>query len=426
MDAPATAFVKASRLRAEIRRHPWVYGNSIERIEGSYTNGDAVVVRAPDGKFLAHAFVNDRSRLALRLVSFLRAEAPTDELLRRRVEDAVRLRHEVLRLPERATAYRVIHSEGDGLPGLIVDRYGDVLTVSCSALGTHRRLGPILDALEATLRPTAILGLELGEGLRDVEGLPPGGGVLRGTAPAEDPIVTIDGLSFCAPIAGGQKTALFLDQRENVRRVAELARGRRVLDACCYVGTFGIAAAKGGAARVEAFDASAEAVEQAKHNAERNGVALEVTRASLYPELRRRVDQKERFDLVVLDPPKFAKAQKDRDAARKGYLDANQLAMRLLAPGGLLLTCSCSHHMGEEELEGVLREAAIRAGADLRVLERRGAGPDHPSDVQCPEGRYLKAILVERRGPLLPPEPPFDAPKAPGTPADATADEEPA
>lgn len=396
----ATVFLKPGRLRVNVRRHPWVYGNSVERVEGEYQDGDAVLVRAPDGRFVGHAFVNDRSRLRLRLVSFEREAPPDDALLRARVLDAVSLRHDVLRLPERADAYRVVHSEGDGLPGLIVDRYGDVLALSCSTLGLHRRLETILDALEEALRPRCIVERPIAEGLREAEGLPPARGVLRGELPEHDPVVTIDGLRWPVPLRTGQKTGLFLDQRENARRVAAHARARRVLDACCYVGTFAIAAAKAGAALVRAFDSSPEAVEQARRNAELNGVAdrVEVARGSLARELRARVDRGERYDLVVLDPPKFASSARDVERARKGYFDANQLALKLVEPGGLLFTFSCSHHVDEALFEEVLREAATRAEVDLRVLERLGAGPDHPVDVHCPEGRYLKGLVLQRRG----------------------------
>lgn len=396
----ATVFLKPGRLRAHVRRHPWVYGNSVERVEGEYRDGDAVLVRAPDGRFVGHAFVNDRSRLRLRLVSFDRDAPPDDDLLRARVRDAVALRHDVLRLPERADAYRVVHSEGDGLPGLIVDRYADVLTVSCSTLGLHRRLESVLDALEEAFRPRCILEQPVSDGLREAEGLPPGRGVLRGELPPDDPVVTIDGVRWPVPLRTGQKTGLFLDQRENARRVATSAPGRRVLDACCYVGTFAVAAARAGAALVRAFDSSAEAVEQARRNAELNGVAdrVEVTRGSLYKDLRARADRAERYDLVVLDPPKFASAARDVEKARKGYFDANQLALKLVEPGGLLFTFSCSHHMDEALFEEVLREAATRAEVDLRVLERLGAGPDHPTDLHCPEGRYLKGLVLQRRG----------------------------
>jgi len=396
----ATAYVKNSRLRVGLRRHPWVYDDAVTKIQGEYENGDVVTVRSEAGKFLAHGFVNDASRLALRLVSFEKSVPITDDLLRERVRDAVALRHDSLRLRERTNAYRVIHSEGDGLPGLIVDRYDDVLALSCSSLGTQRRLDPIVSELLALLEPSAILELGVSEGLRGSEGLPPGRGLISGVLAHPLRTVSIDGLHLHVPLTDGQKTGLFLDQRDNVRLLAGLAPGRRVLDACCYVGAFGLACAQAGARSVLAFDSSEAALELAIANAEMNGVAdrVELVKGSLFRELRDRSDAGQTFDLIVLDPPKFAAKARDVKKARKGYLDANMLALKMLTPGGLLLTCSCSHHVGVEMLEGILSEAATRTSVRLRVLERRGAGLDHPVDVHCPEGRYLKAILAQRAG----------------------------
>lgn len=395
--ATTTAFVKASRLRATVRRHPWIYSDSVSRVEGDYEQGDAVMVRAPDGKFLAHGFINDASQLRLRLVSFNKKEPIDEALLRARVRDALGLR-ESLGLPARTDAYRVIHSEGDGFPGLIVDRYGEYLTYTCSSLGMHRHLEPVLDELVERLSPQGVIELGKAEGLRGKEGLPEGRGVVRGAAPEENPLVTIDGLKLAVPLLGGQKTGMYLDQRENVRRVAALSPGKRVLDACCYVGAFGLACAQAGASESVLFDSSADAVALAEQNAELNGLTVTARRASLFRELRRLVDAEETFEVVVLDPPKFASRARMVAKARKGYLDANLLALRLLAPGGFLLTCSCSGHFGVEPLLSVLKEASTRSGLDLRIVEVRGAGPDHPVDVHCPEGRYLAAVLVQRRG----------------------------
>lgn len=395
------------RTRASSKRHPWVYANSVTKVEGSYENGDAVTVRAPDGRFLAHAWINDASKLRLRLVSYDRQTPISPELLAERVRSAVALRREVLRLPERANAYRLIHSEGDGLPGLIVDLYDDVAVLTCSVLGLRKSLDAVLDALEEVLQPRAIVERDPGEGLREREGLPEPGGVLRGSlnegegAEGEEVEVHIDGMRFRVGVgvAEGQKTGLFLDQRDNVQTVAQLAEGRRVLDACCYLGAFGLACAKAGAASVHMFDTSADAVARTQANAELNGLAEQVTvqRGSLFRELTRLKQAEQSFDLIVLDPPKFAKKRSDLRKARKGYLDANQLALKLLAPGGLLLTCSCSGAFEMSDLEGVLRESATRAGRDLRILELRGPGLDHPVDVHCAEGRYLKAILAQAR-----------------------------
>ncbi|MBL4849563.1 MAG: class I SAM-dependent rRNA methyltransferase [Planctomycetes bacterium] len=393
-----TAFVTHKRTKASSRRHPWIYANSVTRVEGDYTNGDAVIVRGPEGRFLAHAWINDASKLRLRLVSYDRKVPIEPELLKERVRSAVALRREVLRLPERASAYRLIHSEGDGLPGLIVDLYGDVCVLTCSVLGLRQSLDAVLDALEEVVQPSAIIERDPGEALRTREGLPEPAGLLRGTLPSEEVEVNVDGLRFLVGVGEGQKTGLYLDQRDNIQTVAKLSVGKRVLDACCYLGGFGIGCAKAGAESVVMFDTSADAVANAQRHAELNGVADKVTiqRGSLFRELTRLRQAEEQFDVIVLDPPKFAKKRSEVRKARKGYLDANQLALRLLKPGGLLLSCSCSGAFSADDLEGVLRESATRTGTALRILERRGPGLDHPVDVHCPEGRYLKAILAQR------------------------------
>lgn len=395
-----TVFLKASRLRAGLKRHPWVYPNSIERFEGTHENGDAVKVRAPNGKFLGQALINDTSRLALRLVSFDKdADLDDPGFWAQRVQSAVALREQVLKLPERTDAYRVVHSEGDGLPGLIVDRYADVLVYSVSCLGMHRRMEPVLDALVEAYSPRVVIEQGVSKGLRGSEGLPEGRGVVRGEFAEPQVRCTVDGVRFDVPLGDGQKTGLFLDQRENVRRVADLAQGRRVLDACCYLGAFSIAAAQGGAASVRAFDQSADAVAGATRHAAENGVGdrIEVVQGELFGQLNGLIKDEARFDLIVLDPPKFAASKKKADQARRGYLDCNRLALKLLEPGGLLFTFSCSHHMPAEELEVVLRQAADRSKVDLRVLGQFGPGLDHPVDVHCPEGRYLKGFLLQRR-----------------------------
>lgn len=395
---PGVVYLKPSRVRLEARRHPWVRKSDVARVEGRPQDGDAVEVQARDGRFLAHGLYNGGSFFRVRLVSFREDEPIAEGLLRARLRGAVALRHDVLRLPERGDGYRLVNSEGDGLPGLVVDRYGEVLVVACSSLGLQRRLEPLLDELEELLAPAAIVEVDPPGDLCTKEGLAAARGVVRGTLPAAEGEVLVDGLRYGVAYAKGQKTGLFFDQRENVARVAELARGRRVLDACCYAGGFGLACARAGAKRVLLFDASEEATARARANAERNGLAgaVEVRRASLFPFLRELAARGERFDLVVLDPPKFVPARKALERGRRGYVDANRLALELLAPGGLLFTCSCSHHMSPGRFADAVREAAARADLSVRVLEERGAGPDHPLDLHCPEGRYLKGLLLQR------------------------------
>lgn len=395
----ATAFLDRGRMRETLRRHPWVYPEAVRKIDGSYENGDVIRVAAPDGEFVAHAFVNDRSRLMLRLVSFDESQEVDAPFVRARVRAAADLREKTLELGKRANAYRVVHSEADGLPGLIVDRMNGTLVVSCTSLGMQRLLEAVLDELEAVYRPRAILEVGKAMGLRGKEGLPEGRGFVRGEPPAGETTIEVDGIRSAVPLEAGQKTGLFLDQRENVKRTAELARGRSMLDACCYGGAFSLAALRAGATRAELFDTSEKACELARRNLELNGLLdrAVVRRADLYPELRRLRDAGARFDLVVLDPPKFASSQREVAKARTGYVNANVGALQILGPDGLLVTCSCSHHVGEPLFEEILREAAARAGKDVQILERRGAGPDHPTDVFCFEGRYLKCFIARVR-----------------------------
>lgn len=395
----ATAILLPGRLRETLKRHPWVYPESVKKIDGAYANGDVIRVATPDGRFVAHAFVNDRSRLMLRLVSFVEAEKIDAAFVRERVRVAADLRDRTLDLPARTNAYRVVHSEADGLPGLIVDRMNDALVVSCTSLGMQKHMDAVLDELEAIYKPRAILEVGKALGLRGKEGLPEGRGYVRGQPSEVETKIDVDGVLSAVPLEVGQKTGLFLDQRENVKRTAELSRGKTLLDACCYGGAFAISALKAGATRAELFDTSEKACELARRNLSLNGVAdrAEVRRADLYPELRRLKDAGARFDVVVLDPPKFASTQREVAKARAGYVNANAGALHLLGPGGLLVTCSCSHHVGEPLFEEIVREAAAKAEKDVQILERRGAGPDHPTDVFCPEGRYLKCFITRVR-----------------------------
>ncbi|MEZ0228519.1 MAG: class I SAM-dependent methyltransferase, partial [Planctomycetota bacterium] len=319
----ATAILLPGRLRETLRRHPWVYPESVKKVDGTYANGDVIRVASQDGKFVAHAFVNDRSRLMLRLVSFVEDEKIDAAFVRARVRSASELREKTLALAARTNAYRVVHSEADGLPGLIVDRMNDALVVSCTSLGMQGHIDAVLDELEEIYRPRAILEVGKALGLRGKEGLPEGRGYVRGKAPEEETRIEVDGVVSAVPLEVGQKTGLFLDQRENVKRVAELARGKTLLDACCYGGAFAISALKAGALRAELFDTSDKACDLARRNCALNGVAdrAEVRRADLYPELRRLKDAGAKFDVVVLDPPKFASTQREVAKARAGYVN---------------------------------------------------------------------------------------------------------
>lgn len=392
----AIATIDKKRLRGSIARHPWVYKDSVTDIQGEVEDGGIVEVRAPDGRFVAWAFINHASRLFLRLYSFQHKDRDPAALFKQRLRQAIALRRDILRLDERADAYRIVHSEGDGIPGLILDRYKDHAVISCTALGTYRVLQDIVDETIAALGLAGVFETGSAKGLRGIEGLPPGRGVIAGSPPPLELEVQIDGLRQKVNITGGQKTGLFLDQRDTIRRFAELCRGARVLDACCYGGAFGLMALKHGAASAAAFDISNKAVERSLENARLNQLQdrYQVERQDLFSAFKKLRDDGARFDRIIFDPPNFAGRRKDIKNARKAYLEAHALALSILEPGGLLLSCSCSHHLDEAFLEASLAQAARRQKTPLQILERRGAGPDHPQDVACPEGRYLKAIIA--------------------------------
>jgi 23S rRNA (cytosine1962-C5)-methyltransferase len=313
-----------------------------------------------------------------------------------RIADAIALRGRVV--PPETDGYRVVNAEGDRLPGLVVDRYADVLVVQATTEGTERARELWLPPLLAALGPSAVLQKnDLPS--RAGEGLPTSDELLEGERVPERARFREHGLRFVAELGAGQKTGFFLDQRENRALVRSFAEGRSVLNLFSYSGAFGVAALAGGAARVTHVDASKDALALAKENHDANGqdasrVSFEA--GDVFEDLRARAAAGERWDVVITDPPAFAKRTSDVDRACRGYKDVNRLALSLLSPGGLLLACSCSGPVDAALFQKVLFAAALDAGVPARILEKRGAGPDHPVSIECPEGEYLKAFLLQR------------------------------
>lgn len=380
--------------------HPWVYGNAIARVDGAPSPGALVALHDHDGRFIARGIWNPRSQIPVRVVDRSPGDGPGDALdvgfFRARVAAARALRA-AMGLPggdpdRRTDAYRLINSEGDGLPGVVVDDYAGTLAIQFTTLGMWLRREALFEALQAELSPRAQVVLPAGS-YGEIEGFASEPGCVRGEGQAST-ACREDGIALQVEIPGGQKTGMFLDQRPARLRVGALARGRRVLDLYAYAGGFSLQAARGGAADVLAVDSSARAVARVVAHARDNGL-----------EARVRAVEEDAFrfleaatpgsrDLVIVDPPKFARARKDLEAARKGYERLNALALRVCAPGALLLTCSCSQNVSEEDLERVLAAAAKHAGRTVSLLERGGAGPDHPVPPAFDEGRYLKTLLA--------------------------------
>lgn len=390
--------LKPGRERSLLRRHPWIFSGAIDAVAGSPESGETVRVRAADGRFLAWAGYSPSSQIRARVWSFDEAEAPGPDLLRRRVEKAIALRRAAIAAGV-TDALRLVHGESDGLPGLVADRYADTLVIQILSAGCERWRGTLIEVL-GELSGCARVYERSDTEARGLEGLAPRTGPVTGPAPGGPVRIVEHGIHFEVDIVRGQKTGFYLDQRENRRRVGALARNREVLNCFCYTGGFALAALAGGARSVLSVDTSGPALAMAKRNAALNGFeggCAEWTEADVFLTLRKLRDAGRRFDVIVLDPPKFAPTPKDAERAARGYKDINLNALKLLSPGGLLATFSCSGGVSPELFQKIVAGAAADAGVSLLLRERLFAAADHPILLEYPEGEYLKGLLLERR-----------------------------
>jgi 23S rRNA (cytosine1962-C5)-methyltransferase len=376
----------AARARAG---HPWIYRSDIAEANGE--PGEVAAVFDRRGGFLGKGFYNPKSEITLRMAE--RSDDPVDESwFRARIDRALAYRHS---LEIDGDAYRLLHAEADGVPGLIVDRYGDHLVLQVGSAAVEKRIDWVVDALRELLAPAGVL-LRGDSATRKREGLDTAVRLLYGEVP-ESVIVREGPVRYRAHLWSGQKTGGFLDQRENRIAAGGYARGR-VLEVFSYAGGFALHSARR-AETVEAVDSSAPALEAARANAEINGLAnITFTRSNAFDLLRERSDAGEGYDTVILDPPAFARTQKELPKARRAYKEINLRAMKLLNPGGTLFTCSCSYHLSRELMEATLRSAAADAGRVLRVQEWRGQARDHPEILTIPETSYLKCAVLEHPG----------------------------
>jgi 23S rRNA (cytosine1962-C5)-methyltransferase len=377
-------------------RHPWVFAGAVAAVEGAPDDGDVVDLHAHEGPFVARGLFNGRSKIRVRLYTWDPGVALDREFFRERLSGAVRLRDQLgLNGPGRAC--RLLFSEGDGFSGCTVDRYDRWLVVQFTALGLARRREELADLLQELLRPEGIY-LRTERGVGKLEGLELHDGPLRGGPPSGPVTIEEDGVRFLVNLAEGQKTGFYLDQRDNRLAAARLARGRRVLDAFCYTGGFGLHAARAGAAEVVGLDQSEPALHLARENARLNGLAnVSFERGDVFDQLDARVARGERFGLVILDPPKFARARHAVDEALRGYRRLQGRALRLLEPDGFLVTCCCSGLITADMLEELLAQLAAEGRREVQVLERRGPAPDHPVSAACRESHYLKCLLARVR-----------------------------
>ncbi|QBL86127.1 class I SAM-dependent rRNA methyltransferase [Burkholderia pseudomallei] len=421
-----TVTLKPSKDKSLLRRHPWVYANAIDRVDGKPAPGATVIVRAHDGRFLARAAYSPHSQIRLRVWSFDENEPIDHAFFKRRVQRALAHRRAMI---SDTDAVRLVFGEADGLPGLIVDYYvaargaahtGDAaaraaeggaaapvapgdgegrgqLVCQFMAAGVEHWKGAIVAAIvAATGCPNVYERSDVS--IREKEGLEQTTGVLAGDAPPDTLIANENGVLYHVDVRNGHKTGFYVDQRENRALVAQYARDRDVLNCFCYTGGFSLAALKGGAKRVVSIDSSGDALALAQRNVAANGfdaARAQWLDADAFKTLRRLVDEGERFDLIVLDPPKFAPTRDSVDRAARAYKDVNLSGLKLLRPGGLLFTYSCSGAIDMDLFQKIVAGAAADAKVDARILKRLGAGVDHPLLTAFPEGEYLKGLLLQ-------------------------------
>jgi len=385
--------LRPRKARPFFGRHPWVLDSAIDRVEGDPADGDVVDLLSDKGKFIARGVFNSQSRIRVRLYAWDAAEALDEPFWRGRLESAIAFRRQ-LGYDDPRGAARLVFSEGDRLSGLIVDRYGAYLAVQVTAQAIAARLPMLLPMLVELVQPRGIV-LRTERGVGRAEGLDLRDGPCWGQMPDGPLVIEDHGLCYEVDLAEGQKTGFYLDQRENRVAAASYFRDRCVLDMFCYSGGFAMtAAALGGASDVLAVDSSRRAVDLAAANARRNGLQnIRFQCGDGMKTLESLASEGQRFDAVVLDPPKFARSRGALQDALRAYHWLNRLAVGLLNPGGILVTCSCSGHVGREDFLYMLVGVAQQTGREIQLLEQRGASPDHPTSAACLEGEYLKCFI---------------------------------
>lgn len=381
------------RARPFYGRHPWVYAGAVAAVEGEPADGDEVDLVSHTGNLVARGLYNSQSRIRVRLYSW-DPERPLDAgFFRDRLAAALRLRQNLLRLDGPGKACRLVFSEGDGLSGLIVDRYDRWLVMQFTALGLAQRRHMLAGLLADLTGPIGIYQ-RTERGIGKLEGLDLVDEPLWGDPPPGPVTVEENGLRFQVNVAEGQKTGFYLDQRDNRQVVARLAVGRRMLDAFCYTGGFGLHAAHAGATSVLGVDVSESALALAEENARRNELGnVSFVRSDVFEQLEHLATAGEQFGVVVLDPPKFARSRNAVEDALRGYRRLQQLGLRLLEPDGVFVMCCCSGLITMDMLADLLAQSAAEARREVQVLERRGQASDHPVSVACLESNYLKCLI---------------------------------
>jgi 23S rRNA (cytosine1962-C5)-methyltransferase len=382
-----TVKLKNKEERRILRGHPWVFSNELQNMPAELSPGELVDVLGHDDRFIGRGYINPHTLIAARILT--RKQEDIDAGFFRRKIQAAKAFRQMLGFGD---SYRAVFSEGDGLPGLIVDKYADTLVVQSSTAGIDGLLGIITSVLKEVYSPNAIV-LRNDTASRGVEGLTQEKQVVHGTT-AGPVLIEESGIQYSVDVLEGQKTGFFFDQRENRQALKDYVRDKRTLDCFCYVGAWSLSAARFGASEVIGLDSSQKAADQATANASLNGLKAQFVVADVFEELRKLEKQRERFSCIILDPPAFVKSRAKTREGLKGYKEINLRAMKLLEPGGVLVTCSCSHHVDQDLFREMLIDAAYSAGRRVRLLEMRSQARDHPVLLAARETQYLKCAIL--------------------------------
>ncbi|MDF1520913.1 MAG: class I SAM-dependent rRNA methyltransferase [Brevefilum sp.] len=390
-----TLTLKKGREKAVLRHHPWIFSGAVQSLSGEPEPGETVAVRDSGGNFLAWGAYSPKSQIRARIWSWDQDQSIDPAFLEERIRTAIKLR-ETLIDPQNTSAYRLIHAESDRLPGLIVDRYNDILVMQILSAGIERWRDEITQILIKLINPNGIYERS-DVAVRGLEGLEERVGELYGKIPQRPILINENGIKFKVDILGGQKTGFYLDQRDNRQFCREIAQGSSVLNCFSYTGGFTTYALAGGAESVLSIDSSEEAIHLAKENVLLNQGSLENCEwivGDVFEELRTLRDGGRQFDLVILDPPKFAPTASQAKQAARGYKDINLYGFKLLKPGGTLMTFSCSGGIDEGFFQKIVADAALDAEVDAQIMYRLSQSPDHPTHLAFPEGTYLKGLVV--------------------------------
>lgn len=389
----ASIYLVKGREKSLLRRHPWVFSRGIARVEGDPQLGDTVEIFDNKGQWLARGAYSPQSQIRVRVWTFNKNEKIDVEFFVNRLQTAQALR-DVLAARDGLTGYRLIAAESDGLPGITIDKYQDYLVCQLLSAGAEAQKEALVEALQICY-PLCNVYERSDVAVRKKEGLVQRTGVLVGNEPPKFVTIEENGVKINVDIKGGHKTGFYLDQRDSREAAVKYVNGKRVLNCFCYTGGFGLYALKGGASQVVNVDVSQPALDTAKMNAEMNGYPLEnaeFLNADVFKLLREYRERGEQFDVVIMDPPKFAESKSQLVGACRGYKDINMLAMQITKPGGMLLTYSCSGLMDGNLFQKIIADAALDAKRDVQFIERFAQAADHPLDSAYPEGFYLKGF----------------------------------